>query len=72
METNEGKKIQSIENEDMIIPDVPVGSIYYVMVMKTISAGVITLDADGRFHLNRPVSGAEAQSVINRLQVLSE
>ncbi len=72
LETNEGKKIQSIENEDMIIPDVPVGSIYYVMVMKTISAGVITLDADGRFHLNRPVSGAEAQSVINRLQVLSE
>lgn len=56
----------------MIIDDVPNGNIYHGMVTKTLQAGVLSLDTDGRFHMNRPVSGAEAQSVVNRLQVLSE
>ncbi|HSE41305.1 MAG TPA: tetratricopeptide repeat protein [Acidobacteriota bacterium] len=73
LESNEGKKIPiQEESASMIIPDVSASSIYYSMVNKTIAAGVISLDADGRFHMNRPVSGAEAMSVINRLQVLSE
>jgi tetratricopeptide (TPR) repeat protein len=71
VETNEGKKIEAVQ-ENVFVADVPEGSIYHNMVMKTIAAGVISLDVDGRFHMNRPVSGAEAQSVINRLQVLSE
>ena len=73
LEGNEGKKIQSPEeNADMIISDVPHSNIYHSMVMKTIAAGVVSLDVDGKFHMNRPVSGAEALSMINRLQVLSE
>lgn len=71
LETNEGKKIPVAE-KDLSIDDVPDGNIYHGMVMKTLQAGVLSLDADGRFHMNRPVSGAEAQSVVNRLQVLSE
>lgn len=71
LETNEGKKIPVAQN-DLSIEDVPDGNIYHDMVMKTLKAGVLSLDTDGRFHLNRPVSGAEAQSVVNRLQVLSE
>lgn len=73
LETNEGKKIPMVEeSKELIVPDVPDGNIYHAMVMKTLSASVLSLDADGRFHLNRPVSGAEALSVVNRLQVLSE
>lgn len=71
LETNEGKKIPVIQT-DLSIDDVPDGNIYHAMVMKTLQAGVLSLDTDGRFHMNRPVSGAEAQSVVNRLQVLSE
>lgn len=69
--TNEKKKIPAADN-DLSIDDVPDGNIYHVLVMKTLQAGVLSLDADGRFHMNRSVSGAEAQSVVNRLQVLSE
>jgi tetratricopeptide (TPR) repeat protein len=72
LETNEGKKISTTQNSDLSVADVPDGNIYHAMVMKTLLAGVLSLDTDGRFHLNRPVSGAEAQSVVNRLQVLSE
>jgi tetratricopeptide (TPR) repeat protein len=71
LQTNEGKKIPVTQN-DLSIDDVPDGNIYHDMVMKTLQAGVLSLDTDGRFHMNRPVSGAEAQSVVNRLQVLSE
>jgi tetratricopeptide (TPR) repeat protein len=71
LETNEGKKIPVAQN-DLSIEDVPDGNIYHAMVMKTLTAGVLSLDTDGRFHLNRAVSGAEAQSVVNRLKVLSE
>lgn len=71
LETNEGKKMPATQ-EDLSLDDVPDGNIYHAMVMKTLRTGVLSLDTDGRFHMNRPVSGAEAQSVINRLQVLSE
>jgi tetratricopeptide (TPR) repeat protein len=72
LEANEGKKIPITQSNDLIVEDVPNGNIYHAMVMKTLQAGVLSVDTDGRFHLNRPVSGAEAQSVVNRLQVLSE
>jgi tetratricopeptide (TPR) repeat protein len=71
LENNEEKKVERVE-ENALIPDVSPGNIYYSMIMNTIAAGVVSLDVDGKFHMNRPVSGAEALSVINRLQVLSE
>jgi tetratricopeptide (TPR) repeat protein len=71
LESNEKKTIPYSQT-DLSIDDVPDGNIYHGMVMKTLQAGVLSLDTDGRFHMNRAVSGAEAQSVVNRLQVLSE
>lgn len=68
---NEGKTIP--ENQQATdIPDVPISNIYYPMISKVLSAGVLTLDADGRFHPSRPVSGAEALSMVNHLKSLSE
>ena len=59
-------------NPDLIIPDIPSGHLYYRLVARPLSAQVINLDADGRFHASRRVSGAEAMSVVNKLKALTE
>ena len=57
---------------NLSIPDIPVGSLYYRLVARPLTARVITLDTDGRFHASRRVSGAEAISVVNQLKRLTE
>jgi tetratricopeptide (TPR) repeat protein len=54
------------------IPDIPAGHLYYRLVARPLAARVISLDADGRFHASRRVSGAEAISVVNQLRALTE
>jgi tetratricopeptide (TPR) repeat protein len=54
------------------IPDVPAGHMNYRLVAKPVSARVISLDADGRFHPSRRVSGTEAISVVNQLKSFLE
>jgi len=54
------------------IPDVPAGTIGYSLAAKPVAAGVIALDADGRFHASRRVSGAETMSVVNKLKTIME
>jgi len=54
------------------IPDVPADNIYYSLMAKPVAAGVIVLDADGRFHPSRRVSGAEVISVVNKLKTIME
>jgi len=68
---NNGMKAEGT-GEPVTIPDIGPASVYYSMVIKALSAGVMSLDADGRFHPGRPVSGAEALSVVNRLKSLVE
>ncbi|MCI0411415.1 tetratricopeptide repeat protein [bacterium] len=59
-------------NPDLVIPDIPPGHLYYRLVARPLSSEVISLDADGRFHASRRVSGAEAMSVVNKLKALTE
>lgn len=54
------------------VPDVPAGHLYYGLIARPLAARVISLDADGRFHPSRRVSGAEAISVVNKLKALTE
>jgi tetratricopeptide (TPR) repeat protein len=63
---------KSIPSGEVVVPDVSSGNVYYPIVAKSISAGVLSLDADGRFHGSRPVSGAEIISTVNRLKSLAE
>lgn len=71
LKRNDGMKAEA-NAEPIVIPDVAAVSVYYGMVSKGLSAGIMSLDADGRFHPGRPVSGAEAISVVNRLKSLVE
>lgn len=71
LETGEGKQFAP-PPENLIIPDVFSTNVNYQLVSTAISAGVLSLDADGRFHPYRPVSGAEVLSMVNRLKTLSE
>ena len=70
LELNEGKKITA--SGHVSITDVPGDNVYYPMIAKAVSAGVVSLDGDGGFHPNRSVSGAEALSVVNRLKQIAE
>jgi tetratricopeptide (TPR) repeat protein len=54
------------------IPDIPADNVYYSLVAKPVASGVLSLDADGRFHPSRKVSGAEAISVVNQLKSIME
>ncbi len=54
------------------ISDIPPNNIYFGMVVRPLAAGVITVDADGKFHAHRKVTGAEAMSVANRIKDLVE
>lgn len=69
LETNQGIKVQKTKIE---VPDVSARNIYYKMIDEALSAGLLSLDADGNFHPGRPVSGAEAISMVNRLQKIQE
>ena len=69
LETNQGVKVK---RTDIDIPDVSERNIYYQMIDQALSAGLIALDADGNFHPARAVSGAEAVSMVNRLQKIEE
>jgi hypothetical protein len=52
------------------IADMPTAHLVYPAAAAAVSSGVMRL-ADGmRFEVNRPVSGAEAVEVIDRLQAL--
>lgn len=72
LERNEGRTLPASGQQPELIPDISGGHVYYAMVAKALSAGVVSLDADGSFHPGRPVSGAEAMSMVNRLKILSE
>lgn len=72
LETGEGKTLPPVDETLQFIPDVSDSNINHTMIVKSISSGAVSLDADGRFHINRTVSGAEAMSMVNRLRVLSE
>lgn len=56
----------------VVIPDIPPGHMYFGLVSKPVAARIISLDADGRFHSSRRVTGAEAMSVVNQLKALTE
>ena len=56
----------------LVVPDIPPGHLYYGLVAKPLSARVISLDADGRFHSSRRISGAELISAVNHLKALME
>ncbi len=71
LKKNDGMKAEATW-EPVMIPDIGASSVYYGMVSKALSAGVMSPDADGRFHPGRAVSGAEAISVVNRLKNLVE
>jgi tetratricopeptide (TPR) repeat protein len=65
LETNKGVQVKKSE---ITVPDVSTRNIYGPMIAQTVSAGLLSLDADGNFHPARPVSGAEAISMVNRVQ----
>ncbi len=71
LEIAEGKKPE-LDGESVVIPDIAAGSVTYAMVSRALSGGVMSPDTDGRFHPGRPVTGAEAISVVNRLKSLVE
>lgn len=53
------------------VADVPPGHLSYPSVALAVGAGVMPLDADGRFQLLQPVSGALAFEVVERLEALA-
>jgi tetratricopeptide (TPR) repeat protein len=69
LETNKGVQVKKSE---ITVPDVSTRNIYGPMIAQTVSAGLLSLDADGNFHPARPVSGAEAISMVNRVQSIEE
>lgn len=72
LEILEAAGIKPPAYEPVSIPDLPGSNIYYSMVSKALSSGAISLDADGRFHPSRAVSGAEILSMVNRLKTFAE
>jgi tetratricopeptide (TPR) repeat protein len=52
-----------------VIADVQPSHLSYAAIVEVVNAGIMPL-VDGRFLLTRPVSGAEAIDVVNRLQAL--
>ncbi len=52
------------------ISDVPPAHLAYPAVSAAVASGVLSLDADGRFNLLRPVSGAEATAAVTRLEAM--
>jgi len=71
LEMNENKTFSGT-NSPVAIPDISSQNVFYPMISKTLSTGVLTLDADGRFHPSRSVSGAEVLSLVNRLKEITE
>ena len=71
VESNARKEIPAQENPASI-PDVPSSNVYYKMIAKAVSAGLLTVDGDGNFHPSRTVSGAEALSLINQIKRIAE
>jgi tetratricopeptide (TPR) repeat protein len=54
------------------IADVPQGHLSYPAVSQVVAAGVMPLAETGGFQLLRPVSGAEAVEILNRLEALAK
>jgi hypothetical protein len=54
------------------IADVPQGHLSYPAVSQVVAAGVMPLTETGGFQLLRPVSGAEAVEILNRLEALAK
>jgi tetratricopeptide (TPR) repeat protein len=72
LERNEGRPVPASGQQPELIPDISTGHVYYSMISRAVSAGVVSIDADGSFHPGRPVSGAEAMSMVNRLKMIAE
>lgn len=72
LELLESSGLNPTRREPGPVPDVSEDNIYYGMISMVLSSDVMSVDADGRFHPRRRVSGAEAVSVVNKLQALSE
>ena len=53
-------------------PDVPPGHLRYPSAAVAVAAGVMSPSPEGTFQLARPVTGAEAVSVVRRLEELAE
>jgi tetratricopeptide (TPR) repeat protein len=69
LEISKGRKFSTVQ---INIPDIPPDQVFYPIVAKPIANGILSLDADGRFHPSRRVSGAEAVSVVNQLKKIME
>jgi tetratricopeptide (TPR) repeat protein len=52
------------------VSDVPPSHLAYPAVSAAVASGVLGLDPDGRFNLLRPVTGAEANAAVARLETL--
>ena len=53
------------------IADMSAGHLSYPAVSAAVASGVMRLDNDGRFQVNRAVTGAEALEVVDRLRALA-
>jgi Flp pilus assembly protein TadD len=62
---------QPWETAKLKFPDLPTGHLAYRAASAAVAAGIMKLQADGSFQPSRPVGGAEAVEVINRLQALA-
>ena len=67
-----GGRAQFSTGTELSIPDIPPGHMYFRLIAKPVAAKIISLDADGRFHPSRKVTGAETISVVNQLKELME
>jgi tetratricopeptide (TPR) repeat protein len=52
------------------ISDVPPGHLAYPAVSAAVASGILSLDPNGAFNLLRPVTGAEANAAVTRLEAL--
>jgi hypothetical protein len=50
--------------------DLPHGHRYYRAVRMVLAAGIMHLDASGRFHVSQPVSGKEMEASVNKINRL--
>ena len=53
------------------IADMSAGHLSYPAASAAVASGVLSLDSDGRFQVNRVVTGAEALEVVDRLRALA-
>ena len=53
------------------IADMTAGHLSYAAASAAVASGVMPLDADGRFQVNRVVTGAESLEVVERLRALA-